>query len=91
MQSSWPTECWSDRAPTQTMIWQCSHGNSFVRRELRELYAELREAAFDYASLIQVENFDRNDIAVHRAYERLRKTLDDPFGLRPKPRLVVNT
>lgn len=37
---------------------------------------ELREAAHDYASLIQVENFDRNDIAVHRAYERLRKALE---------------
>ena len=51
--------------------------------ELRDLYAELREASFDYARLVQVENFDRNDIAVHRAYERLRKALDDPFGLSP--------
>ena len=58
--------------------------------EIRDLYTELREAAFDYASLIQVENFDRNDMAVLRAYERLRKALDDPFGLKLKPRLVVN-
>jgi hypothetical protein len=36
---------------------------------------ELREAAYDYARLVQVENFDRNDLAVQRAYERLRKSL----------------
>lgn len=36
-------------------------------------YRELTEAAADYARLIQVEHFDRNDVAVHAAYERLRK------------------
>jgi hypothetical protein len=36
---------------------------------------ELREAAHDFASLIMVENFPKNDMAVHRAYERLRKAL----------------
>lgn len=33
---------------------------------------ELLDAAVDYAKLVQVENFNRNDMAVHRAYERLR-------------------
>lgn len=42
---------------------------------------ELRESAYDYAHLIQVENYDRNDIAVHRSYERLRKALGEPVGL----------
>ena len=37
---------------------------------------ELREAAHDYASLIQIERFHRDDIAVKRAYERLRKALE---------------
>lgn len=36
---------------------------------------ELREAAHDYASLVQVEHFRVADSAVHRAYERLRKAL----------------
>lgn len=40
-----------------------------------EQVVELREAAYDYSDLVQVEHFDRNDIAVQRAYERLRKAL----------------
>lgn len=47
----------------------------------KEAVAELREAAYDYAHLIQAEGFDRNDMAVHRAYERLRKALGEPLGL----------
>ena len=53
--------------------------------------AELREAAHDYAHLIQVERFDRDDMAVHRAYERLRKALGEPVGLRTKPYVVGQT
>jgi len=44
--------------------------------------AEISDAATDYALLIQVENFDRNDIAVRRAYERLRIALG---GQLPPP------
>lgn len=47
--------------------------------------AELREAAYDYARLIQVERCDRDDIAVHRAYEQLREALGGPVGLYGKP------
>jgi hypothetical protein len=36
---------------------------------------ELREAAADFAKLVMVENFDRSDMAVHRAYERLRTAI----------------
>lgn len=43
--------------------------------ELLDTDAGLAEAAEDYARLIQVEQFDRNDIAVHRAYERLRTAI----------------
>ena len=50
--------------------------------------SELREAAYSYAHLIQVERFDRDDIAVHRAYERLRDALGRPIGLDGKPKLV---
>ena len=45
-------------------------------KRLRTEAIELREAAHNYASLIQIENFDRNDMAVYRAYERLRKALE---------------
>lgn len=41
--------------------------------DLLETGRELADAAVDYARLIQVEHYDRNDIAVHAAYERLRK------------------
>jgi hypothetical protein len=44
-----------------------------------ELYLagkELSEASIDYTRLVQVERFARNDIAVQRAYERLRLALD---------------
>ena len=40
-----------------------------------ELFAELAEASADYSRLIQVEKFDRNEIAVHRAYERVRAAI----------------
>ena len=53
-----------------------------------EQVIELREAAYDYAHLIQVERYDRDDIAVHRAYERLRKVLGHPVGLASKPYVV---
>ena len=44
----------------------------------QEVLDELREAAIDYASLIQVEKFNLSDIAVQRAYTRLR----DAIGAR---------
>jgi hypothetical protein len=50
-----------------------------------EEIAELREAAYDYAHLIQVENFDRSDIAVIRAYMRLRSALGEPVHLAEPP------
>lgn len=50
--------------------------------------SELREAAYDYANLVQVQRFDRDDIAVHRAYDRLRNALGRPIGLDGKPQLV---
>lgn len=53
-----------------------------------EMIVELREAAYDYARLIQVEHFPPQDMAVHRAYERLRKGLGNPIGLATKPHLV---
>jgi hypothetical protein len=37
---------------------------------------EVIEAASDFAKLVMVEHFDLNDIAVHRAYERLRAIID---------------
>lgn len=43
---------------------------------LAQATVEISAAAADYAKLIQVENFDRNDIAVHGAYERLRVAID---------------
>jgi hypothetical protein len=60
-----------------------------IQRELEAALgaatAELREAAYDYAHMIQVELYDRDDVAVHRAYERLRNALGQPVGLAPKP------
>jgi len=44
--------------------------------ELLDSEREIAGAAVDYAKLLQVENFDRNDIAVHRAYERLRLAIE---------------
>ena len=55
---------------------------------LAEGTPELREAAYDYAHLLQVERYDRDDVAVHRAYERLRKVLGQPVGLASKPYVV---
>ena len=55
----------------------------------REKTTELREAAYDYAHLIHVENFPTIDMAAGRAYERLRKALGEPVGLRTKPRLAT--
>jgi hypothetical protein len=51
----------------------------------QEQIAELRESAYDYARLIQIEHFERNDIAVYRAYERLRQSLQEPQGLPEMP------
>lgn len=51
------------------------------RAKLRAKIIELREAAYDYAHLIQVERFNVNDMAVHRAYDRLRNALGHPIGL----------
>lgn len=42
-----------------------------------EQVVELREAAHDYAHLLQVENFKIFDIAVIRAYERLNRALEN--------------
>ena len=56
----------------------------------RELITELREASYDYAHLIHVENFPTYDMAASRAYERLRVALNSPVGLTTKPRLVAN-
>lgn len=57
---------------------------------LREAMSELREASYDYARLVQVENFPASDMAVGRAYERLRGALGKPIGLTTKPRLATN-
>ena len=75
------------------------HGNGVVHSSyledaaseiemLREQMVELREAAYDYAHLIHVENFPTYDMASGRAYERLRKALGQPVGLKAKPRLA---
>ena len=40
--------------------------------DLYEAGLELADAAVDYARLVQVEGYPKNDIAVHAAYERLR-------------------
>lgn len=43
-----------------------------IPQDHRDAVLELLQASTDYARLIQVERFDRGDIAVARAYERLR-------------------
>lgn len=52
--------------------------------------SELREAAYDYAHLLQVQRVDLDTIGVHRAYDRLRKALGEPIGLKPSPYVATS-
>lgn len=66
---------WIDDANGGEVVANVGHVDGPLICQSVNTIDELREAAADYARLIQVENFDRNDIAVHRAYSRLRLAL----------------
>lgn len=59
---------------THAVNWHCARDQHL---------GELAEAAADYAKLVQVESFPTNDIAVQRAYERLRVAISKALG-KPK-------